>query len=62
MDHGTIIRLNERLVVLRKEVEALVQESDSFPAVRQNAVRMEACLRMLEVSLMDPDNLPADLS
>ncbi len=62
MDHGTIVRLNERLAVLRKEVEALLQEAHFFPAVRQNAVRIEACLRMLEINLMDPDDLTVDLT
>ncbi len=60
MDEAKLKELSDRVAVLRLEVEALAGESGSFPAIWRNAVRMEACVRMMEINLGDDAAIPFD--
>lgn len=51
-------RLVDRVARLRDEAMALSEEGQAFPAIWRNAVRVLACVRMMEVDLglgFDPE-------
>ena len=49
-------RLGDRVARLREEAMALSKEGESFPAIWRNAVRVLACVRMMEMDLgLEPD-------
>jgi len=41
----------ERVERLRRELESLVEEAEAFPAIRRNALRAKASVRMMEINL-----------
>jgi hypothetical protein len=51
VDQERIAEMVRRLELLRQEAEALSRGADDFPAMRCNAARLLACVRMMEINL-----------
>ncbi len=51
MEHNPSASLKERINRLKQESLALSRAGDSFPAVWRNALRILACVRMMEMDL-----------
>ncbi len=51
MEQNLSGQLGERLARLKEEALALAGQGDSFPAIWRNAVRVLACVRMMEMDL-----------
>jgi len=51
VDESRISELAQLLSALRRSAESLARAAEDFPALRRNAARVKACLRMMELNL-----------
>lgn len=51
MNKVTTTQTIERVKRMREDVEVLLKETDEFPALQKNALRIKASIRMLELNL-----------
>ncbi len=58
MDQQKLAELAARIERIRREAEALIEESSSFPAIWRNALRIEASVKMMELNLYLPPERP----
>ena len=51
MEKEKLEKLSGLIKNLNKDAQAVMDDSDAFPALKQNAKRILACVKMMEINL-----------